>query len=131
PSVDAWTALAAALQADRRRAAAHAARIADALAHVPAGARFPWLARIHGVEALVLSAAERHDWPAVARTARLGQGRLVVLLALVARAARGEEVPPSALWMRWLLAPQRAALLPIVQAAVRRRQAVAGAHVAP
>src|SRR6185436_2117065 len=95
------------------RAAAHAARIADALAHLPAGARFPWLARIHGVEALVLSAAERHDWP------------------VVARAARGEEVPPSALWMRWLLAPQRAALLPIVQAAVRRRQAVAGAPVAP
>ena len=27
--------------------------IADALAHLPAGARFPWLARVHGVEALV------------------------------------------------------------------------------
>jgi len=119
---DAWTALASALQADRRRSAAHAARIVDALAHLPAGARLPWLARIHGVEALALSAVERRDWPAVARYARLGQGRLVVLLAVLARAMRGDDVPASALWIRWLLAPRRLALLPIVRALAWERQ---------
>jgi len=122
---DAWTALASALQADRRRSAAHAARIVDALAHLPAGARLPWLARIHGVEALALSAVERRDWPAVARYARLGQGRLVVLLALLARAMRGDDVPASALWIRWLLAPRRLALLPIVRALAWERQTAA------
>ena len=128
---DTWTALASALQADRRRAPAHAARIVDALAHLPAGARFPWLARVHGVETLVLSAVARRDWPAVARYARLGQGRLVVLLAMVARAARGDDVPAFELWIAWLRAPMRRALLPIVRTAVAQGQAVVTADVPP
>ena len=57
------------------------------------------------VEELVLAAVARRDWPAAARAARLGQGRLVSLLALVAEAARGGAAPASALWIRWLLAP--------------------------
>ncbi|HXU03184.1 MAG TPA: hypothetical protein VN903_19595 [Polyangia bacterium] len=129
--VDAWTALAAALQADRRRSFALAARIVDALAHLPTGARFPWLARVHGVEALVISAFERRDWPATTRYARLGQGRLIALLALVARATRGEEAPPSSLWTRWLAAPLRRTTLPLVRAlAWRGRTAPASADPA-
>jgi hypothetical protein len=117
---DAWTALAAALQADRRRSPAHTARIVDALAHLPAGARFPWLARRHAVEALILAAVARRDWAAAAHAARLGQGRLVSLLALVAEAARGGAVPPSALWGRWALAPMRRTMFPLVRALARR-----------
>ena len=123
---DAWTALAAALQADRRRSLAHAARIVDALAHLPAGARFPWLARRYAVEELVLAAVARRDWAAAARIARLGQGRLVSLLALLAEAARGGAASASALWIRWLLAPMRLTMMPLVRVLVRRGR-VAGA----
>ena len=113
-------------------ASPHAARIVDALAHLPAGARFPWLARRYAVEELVLAAVARRDWPAAARAARLGQGRLVSLLALVAAAARGGEAPASALWIRWLLAPMRLTMLPLVRV-LARRDRVAGqrAGIAP
>jgi hypothetical protein len=117
---DAWTALSAAVQADRRRSLAHAARIVDALAHLPDGARFPWLARVHAVETLVLSAASRRDWPAAARYARIGQGRLVRLLALVAGGIDGETAPARRLWIRWLLAPMRRTTFPLVRAVARR-----------
>jgi len=123
---DAWTALAAALQADRRRSLTHAAHIVDALAHLPDGARFPWLARRHGVEALVIAAVARRDWPAAARYARIGQGRLVGLLALVADAARGGVVPASALWLRWALSPMRRTMLPLVRVLARRDRIAAG-----
>jgi hypothetical protein len=123
---DAWTALAAALRADRRRSLARAAHIVDALAHLPAGARFPWLARRYAVEQLVLAAVARRDWAAAARAARLGQGRLVCLLALVAEAARGGAVPPSTLWIRWLLAPMRLTMLPLVRALARRGRIAGG-----
>jgi len=118
--VDAWTALAAAVQADRRRSLAQAGRIADALAHLPAGARFPLLARLHGVEILVASAVSRRDWAAASRYARVGQGRLNRLLALLARGIGGEAVPPRQLWARWLLAPMRGTTFPLVRALARR-----------
>ncbi len=49
---DAWTALAMAVIARRRGDAAEVARITDALLHLPAGARLPRLARVHGLAAL-------------------------------------------------------------------------------
>jgi hypothetical protein len=116
----AWTALAAALQADRRRSLARAARTVDALAHLPAVARFPWLARVHAVETLVLSAAARGDWAAAARYARLGHGRLIRLLALVARAHGGEAIARRRAWALWLLAPSRRVTWPLVRALARR-----------
>ena len=122
---DAWTALAAAVQADRRRSPARAAEIADALAHLPAGARFPWLARVHGVEALVVSAVARRDWATAARYARVGQGRLIRLLALVACGIGGAAVPRRQLWAGWLLAPMRRTTFPLVRA-LARRDALAG-----
>jgi hypothetical protein len=124
-SADAWTALAAALRAERRRSLAHAAQIVDALAHLPVGARFPWLARRYAVEQLVLAAVSRRDWAAAARAARLGQGRLVSLLALVAEAARGGAAPASALWLRWMLSPMRLTMLPLVRALARPGRAPA------
>jgi hypothetical protein len=129
--IDAWTALAVAVQADRRHSLSPAARIADALAHLPAGARFPSLARVHAVEALVESAASRGDWAAAARYARIGQGRLVRLFALVAAGVGGEPVPARALWTRWLLAPRRRTTWPLVRALARRRGAAAAARRAP
>jgi len=113
---DAWTALAAALQADRRRSLARAARVVDALGHLPAGARFPWLARVHAVEALVLSAVARRDWTAAVQYARLGSGRLVRLLALVARGAGGEGLGGQQAGVLWLLAPMRRTTWPLVRA---------------
>jgi hypothetical protein len=128
---DAWTALAAALQADRRRAAARAAGIVDALAHLPAGARFPLLARRHAVEMLVVSAVSRRDWAAAARYAGIGQGRMIRFLALLARASAGEAVPRRSLWVHWLLAPLRRATFPLVRALARRDAAApAGARAA-
>jgi hypothetical protein len=124
---DAWTALAAAVQADRSRSLARASRAVDALAHLPAGVRFPWLARVYGVETLVLTAAARGDWAAAARYARIGDGRLVRLLALLARRAGGEAVASRAIWARWLLAPMRGTTLNLVRAAVRPRRADAPA----
>jgi hypothetical protein len=117
---DAWTALAAALQADRRRAAARAAAIVDALAHLPAGARFPVLARRHAVEWLVVSAVTRRDWATAARYARIGQGRSIRLLALLARGSAGEGVARRSLWVRWLLSPLRRTTFPLVRALARR-----------
>ena len=125
---DAWTALAAALQADRRRSLARAARVADALAHLPAGARFPWLARVYAVETLVLSAAARRDWAAAARYARLGRGRLNRLVALLAQGGGGPPVSrrqTSRIWGLWLLAPMRRATWPLVRALARLRPGVA------
>ena len=127
---DAWTALASAVQADRRRSPVRAAEIADALAHLPAGARFPWLARVHGVEALVVSAVARRDWATAARHARIGQGRLIRLLALVARGIGGEALPRRQLWAGWLLAPMRRTTFPLVRALARRDAVAAGARPA-
>ena len=126
---DAWTALAAAVQADRRRSLARAGRAVDALAHLPGGARFPWLARVHAVEALVLSAVARGDWDAALRYARIGRGRLVALLVLVARAARGEAVAARPLWTRWALAPLRRTTLPLVRAVAWRSAVDRGSRV--
>src|SRR5262249_12857672 len=72
------------------------------------------------VEALVLSAAARRDWETAARYARLGRGRLIRLLALVTRAARGETVSAPRLAALWLLAPMRGATLPLGRAATAR-----------
>jgi len=119
--VDAWTALAAAVQADRRRSLQQATRIVDALAHLPAGARFPWLARVHAVETLVLAAVARHDWTTAARYARIGRGRLVRLLALVARGDKGAVIPTPPLWRAWLLAPMRRTTFALVRALAWRR----------
>jgi hypothetical protein len=119
-AADAWIALAAALQGDGGRGT-RAARIADALAHLPAGARFPRLARSHGVETLMLAALRRRDFAAAARWAELGRGRLVGLLASIARAGTGTAVPARALWLRWALAPARRATLPLVRQVTRPR----------
>jgi hypothetical protein len=128
---DAWTALAAALQAERQRSSPRAERIRDALRHLPAGSRFPWLARVHGVEALVLAAIERGDWTAASRHAELGRGRLVRLLALLARSEAGEAAPALVLWGRWALAPMRLRTYPWVRALWRRQAAPAAVTPAP
>jgi len=119
---DAWIALAAALQGDGG-VGARAARIADALAHLPAGARFPRLARSHGVEVLMLSALRRRDFTSAAQWSGLGRGRLAGLLALIARAGSGagSDIPARVVWLRWALAPARWATLPLVRAVTSQR----------
>ena len=99
---------------------ARADRIVDALLHLPAGSRFPWLARVYGVEALVASALGRDDWGRACRYAELGRGRLAALVALHRR-GRGRVGPCRRvrLWLRWLLAPLR----PLTARAVRRAPA--------
>jgi len=121
---DAWIALAAALQGDGG-VGVRAARIADALAHLPAAARFPRLARSHGVEVLMLAALGRRDFAAAARWGDLGRGRLVGLLALIARTGSGAaaRIPARVLWLHWALAPARRATLPLVRAVTSRRSA--------
>jgi hypothetical protein len=74
---DAWTALALALAAEHRHDAATAGRIVDALLHLPAGSRFPRLARARGAAALVAAARARRDDGAAAGYAELAPGHLV------------------------------------------------------
>ena len=119
---DAWTALAASLQAERQGDPARADRIVDALAFLPGGARFPWLARVHGVEPLLLAAARRGDWGAVARRAAIGRGRLVALYELVAAGQMGAPVDQRALWLSWALAPRRRQTFALVRALSARQK---------
>jgi hypothetical protein len=128
---DAWTALAAALQAEGQGDPARADRIVDALAHLPDGARFPWLARVHGVEPLLTAALRRGDWLAVARRAAIGRGRLVQLFEILAAGQLGSPVAPRLLWLRWALAPHRRQTWPLVRALAARQQAPASVTPAP
>jgi hypothetical protein len=112
---DAWTALAAVREADRLGDDARAHRIVDALAHLPAGGRFPLLARRYGVERLVTAALRRGDLAAAVRYAGLGVGPLPALLAALPR-----EEPARRLWLRWAAAPGRRLTLGLVRAAAAR-----------
>ena len=104
---DAWTALAAALQAERQGNLARATRIVDALGCLPKDSAFPWLARCHGVEGLALMAWERKDWRAVQSYAAIGRGRVVRWLALLARAESGQRLSSRTLWLEWARSPIR------------------------
>jgi hypothetical protein len=124
---DAWTALAAVREAERLGDGARALRIVDALAQLPPGGLFPWLARRHGVERLVAAALRRGDAEAATRYARLGVGPLCALLV----ALNGDEggLPPlqgalrGRVWLLWAAAPCRALTWPLVRA--RRRSGLA------
>jgi hypothetical protein len=117
---DAWTALAAAREAERLGDAARAERIVDALAELPPGGLFPWLARRHGVERLVTAALRRGDAERAIRHARLGAGPLSALLAslnrddAVLRPLQG--VRRGRVWLLWIVAPCRALTWPLVRA---------------
>lgn len=116
-SADAWTALAAAVEAEQQGNTARARAIADALHCLPEESRFPWLARCHGVEPLVLLAWRRADWNTVLDYAAFGRGRVVRLFALLARVAIGQPILPRTLWWVWLLSPVRRRTFECVRAA--------------
>src|SRR5205823_2024233 len=82
-------------------------RARDALACLAPGGRFPWLARVHGGEALMLAAFRRRDFRAALRHATIGRGRLVRLLVALGDAQTGGRLPRRRLWLRWALAPGR------------------------
>jgi len=128
---DPWTVLAAAVQAERQGNLALVEQIVDALACLPAGARFPWLARVHGGEALVLGAIRRGDHRAALRFAAIGGGRLVRLLVAVAEAHTGERLPRRRLWSRWALAPGRWRTFRLVRQASARLRTPARATPPP
>jgi hypothetical protein len=128
---DAWTALAAALQAEGQGDPARADRIVEALTHLPFGARFPWLARVHGVEPLLAAALRRGDWLAVARRTVIGRGRLAHLFELLAAGQLGSPVEPRLLWLRWALAPHRRQTWALVRALVSRQRAAVSVTPAP
>jgi hypothetical protein len=128
---DAWTALAAALQAEGQGDPERADRIVEALTHLPFGARFPWLARVHGVEPLLAAALRRGDWVAVARRAAIGRGRLVRLFELLAAGQLGSPVEPRLLWLRWALAPHRRQTWPLVRAVASRQRREGSVTPAP
>jgi hypothetical protein len=120
-TVDAWTALALTLQAERRHDRARAERILDAFTHLPHGSRMPLLARVYGVEALAFAAVEREDWALALRYTRIGEGRLNQFLAAFARAELGEPVRPLGLFVNWALAPKRLATLRRLRAVIARQ----------
>jgi hypothetical protein len=116
-SADAWTALAAAVEAEQQGNTLRARAIADALHCLPEESRFPWLARCHGVESLVLLAWQRADWNTVLDYAAFGRGRVVRLFTLLARVAVGQPILPRTLWWAWLLSPVRRRTFEFVRAA--------------
>jgi hypothetical protein len=120
-TADAWTALACALQAEQQGSRPRAERILDVLTHLPHGCRVPLLARVFGVEALAFTAFKQGDWPRVLRYTRLGDGRLVRFLALLALSELGEPVRPFWLLVSWASAPKRRATLAQVRAAMARQ----------
>ena len=128
---DAWTALAGALQAEQSEDFTRARRIVEALKYLPNESAFPWLARHHGVEALVLAAWGRRDWGAVLARASIGRGRVVRLLALLARAELGQRVLPRRLWAAWALAPNRRGTFRAVRRALARKLVPARVTPAP
>jgi len=128
---DPWTVLAAAVQAERQGNLALVEQIVDALACLPAGARFPWFARVHGGEALVLGAVRRRDYRAALRFATIGRGRLVRLLVSVAEGQTGVRLPRRRLWLRWALAPGRWRTFPLVREAAARLRTPARATPPP
>ncbi len=127
---DAWTALAAAREAERLGDRARADQIVDALAQLPPGGLYPWMARSYGVERLIAAALRRGDPATATQYARIGAGALSSLLAtLTASDAR----PAWRLWALWAAAPCRRLTLPRVRAAARRSraQAVVTSPLAP
>jgi hypothetical protein len=120
---DSWTALAAALQAERQGNLARARTLVDALRCLPQESAFPWLARCHGVEALVLAAWARADWQAVLDYAAIGRGRAIGWLVQLARAERGERLRPRSLWLGWLLSPMRRRTFKQLRNAIARASA--------
>jgi hypothetical protein len=117
-AIDAWMALAAALQAEQQNDRARANRILDALTHLPEGSRVPLLARGLGIESLAWIAFGRGDWALLLRYARLGDSRLLRSLTLLARAASGEAIRPAWLILQWALAPNRRATFPCLRKAI-------------
>ena len=106
-TADAWTALAAAVQADHHRAFYRVDAIIEALTHLPSETRFPMLARQVGVEVLARRALSRRDWAAVLRITRIGRGRSGRFLELLAQAESRMSFSPGRLWLTWMLAPLR------------------------
>ena len=126
---DAWTALAAALQAERQGSPARTDRIVDALLHLPAGSRFPWLARVYGVDLLCAAAIHRDDWQTAERYAEIGRGRLARLLSTLVDTGVGRPFSRRGLWLRWALAPMRLVTVAMVRLTSARR--VPSASVTP
>jgi hypothetical protein len=117
---DAWVALGALAQAERQGDRPRAERILDALTHLPPGSRFPWAARVYGVDTLVGAALERRDDGAAIRIARLGVGRLARLVSALAEGAPGRSGGRFLLWAWWALSPMRRRTYRMVRAAAAR-----------
>ena len=123
--------LAAAVQAERHGDRARAQQILDALKYLPTDSGLPWLARLHGVEALLMAAWCRRDLSAIAAHASLGRGRVVRLLALLAQLELGRTIAPRKLWACWALAAHRRVMFRAVQRAVARQSLPARVTPAP
>jgi hypothetical protein len=72
---------------------------------------------------LAFAAFAQGDWPRVLRYTRLGDGRLVRFLSVLALSQLGEPVRPWWLFVAWALAPKRRATLAQVRQAVARQSA--------
>lgn len=59
----------------------------------------------------------RGDWKAILDYAAFGRGRVVRLLALLARVGLGQAIPPRRLWWAWLQSPVRRRTLRALRAA--------------
>ena len=103
-TADALTALAAAGQSDHHQSFSRVDAIIEALTHLPSETRFPMLARQAGVEVLARRALSRQDWTAVLRITRIGRGRSVRFLELLAQ-AESRESKPIVGCVRWHACP--------------------------
>lgn len=72
------------------------------------------IVRRFGFEELAWHAAKRGDWNAVLRRARMGSGRGMLLMRLLAEKHLARPVRPGALWCALLIAPGRCRALRLV-----------------
>jgi hypothetical protein len=107
PLLDAWTVCGAVLAAEHAGSPREAAALVDGLMGTFPGRCLGHGVRGRGVDLMASAAAERGDWPEVARRASLGRGGGPRFLRLVARAHLVGDVSRTMLRLAWVLSPGR------------------------
>lgn len=124
-AVDAGTVLALALAAEVRGDFGRADRFLHAFEGCPSGMKPTGMLRRFAVAELAWRAAERGDWPSVRQRVRLGSGRAMPLLKMLADARLTGTVNRPQLWLTWSISPSRRRAWPFVLAGAKGGTAVA------
>ncbi len=117
-TIDHWAVAALALYAEVSGDPLKADRYVRSFDIISRHRQIPRLVRIFAFEALAWQAARRGDWEAVLSRTRLGTGRSMPLLRMLACGHLSGQVNKPLLWLAWLLAPSRITSFSYVQSLV-------------